>query len=363
MATDGGANERILDTFTRNAIDLQRVEAGQRRRILAILRDLEGELVAQLARVDPTGVTRTAARQARLEKLQAQVKDTIRAAYRSAGSVLRGELRELADIEAQFAARAINQGVGFALASGELTRQQVSSLVDGVLVQGSPVGDWWSRQAGDTLERFTDAMRLGIAEGETNAQLIRRIRGGTQNGEPVQGFMEITRRHAESLVRSATQAAASAAKDETYRQNADIIKGVMWVSTLDGRTTLGCAARDGLLYTVGDHQPIDHDLPWEGGPGNRHWGCRSTSAPVTKSWRELGLNIDDLPPGTRASMDGQVPADTTFDGWLSRQPKAVQDDMLGPGRADLWRENKLGMRDLLDANGRELSLAELRARI
>lgn len=362
MAPDGGANARILDTFTRNAIDLQRVEAGQRRRILAILRALEGDLVAQLAKVDPTGVARQSARIARLEKLQAQVRDTIRAAYRSAGTALRSELRELADIEAQFAARAINQGVGFGLASGELTRAQASALVDGLLVQGSPVGEWWQRQAGDTLQRFADAMRMGIASGETNAQLIRRIRGGTQNGEPVQGFMEITRRHAESLVRSATQAAASEAKDQTYKQNADIIKGVMWVSTLDGRTTLGCAARDGLLYSVGDHQPIDHDLPWEGGPGNRHWGCRSTSAPVTKSWRELGFDIDDLPPGTRASMNGQVPADTTFDGWLSRQPKAVQDDMLGPGRAEMWRENKLGLRDLLDANGKEMSLQELRAR-
>lgn len=363
MAPDGGANERILDLFTRNAIDLRRVERSQQSVILALLTELEGDLVAQLAKVDPTGATRPSARQSRLERLLEQVRDTIRAAYRGINTALRGELRELADIEAQFAARAINQGVGFALATVELTRQQVSALVEGVLVQGSPVSEWWSRQAGDTLERFTDAMRLGIAEGETNAQLIRRIRGGTQNGEPVTGFMEISRRNAESLVRSATQAVAATAKDETYRQNADILKGIMWVSTLDGRTTLGCAARDGLIYSVEGHEPVDHNLPWEGGPGNRHWGCRSTSTPVTKSFRELGIDVDDLPPGTRASMNGQVPGDTTFDGWLSRQPQSVADEILGPGRAALWRENNLTLRQLLDQNGRELSLSELRARI
>lgn len=362
MAPDGSANDRIADLFTRHAIDLQRVEAGQRRAIRRILKDLEGDIVAQLARIDPTGVQRQGARQARLEKLLEQVRDTIRASYRNSATLLSGELRELADIEATFAARAINQGVGFGLVTVEVTRNQLAGLVDGVLVQGSPVSEWWQRQAGDTLQRFTDEMRRGIAEGETNAQLIRRVRGGTQNGEPVQGFMEVTRRNAEALVRSATQATAQAAREITYGQNADVLKGIMWMATLDSRTTVGCAARDGLLYSVGDHQPIGHSLPWESGPGNRHWGCRSTSAPITKSFRDLGIDVDEAPPGTRASMNGQVPQDTTFDGWLRRQPKAVQDDVLGPGRADLWRENKLSFRDLLDGNGRELTLTELRAR-
>lgn len=363
MAPDGGANERISDLFTRHAIDLQRVDAGQRRAIRRILKDLEGDIVAQLARIDPTAVQRQSARQGRLEKLLEQVRDTIRASYRSASTLLRGELRELADIEATFAARAINDGVGFGLVTTDVTRAQLSGLVSGVLVQGSPVAEWWQRQAGDTLQRFTDEMRRGIAEGETNAQLIRRVRGGRQNGEPVRGFMEITRRNAESLVRSATQATAQAAREITYEQNADVLKGIMWMATLDSRTTVGCAARDGLLYEIGTHAPIDHTLPWEGGPGNRHWGCRSTSAPVTKSFRELGIDADEVPPGTRASMNGQVPQDTTFDGWLERQPKSVQAEVLGEGRAELWRENKLSFRDLLDGNGRELSLAELRARI
>lgn len=357
------ANDDILDAITLHAIDLRRVEAGQRRQVLALLRELEGDLIALLARIDPTGVQRPSARQARLERLLEQVQASIVGGFRRVSRTLAGELLELADIEAQFATRVINQGVGFGLATVDLTREQVTAIARGVLVQGAPVAEWWSRQAGDTLQRFTDAMRLGVAEGETNAQLIRRIRGGTQNGEPVQGFMEISRRNAESLVRSATQAVSATARDATYEANGDILKGIVWVSTLDGRTTLGCAARDGLLYSAGKHKPINHSLPWEGGPGNRHWGCRSTSAPVTKSWQELGFDIEDLPPGTRASMNGQVPGDTTFDGWLSRQPQSVADEVLGRGRAALWRENKLSLRDLLDANGRELTLEQLRARI
>ncbi len=362
-AADGGANQIIADLYTSHALDLLRVEAGERRRIRKLLTDLEAELVAQLAKVDPTGVQRESYRVQRLEKLLAQVKDTIAASYRAASQELSGELAELAEIEAEFAVRTLNGATELELFSGLLTRSQARALIGEVLVMGAPVSEWWSRQAGDTLQRFTDAMRLGIAQGETSADLIRRIRGGTKNGEPVVGFMDISRRNADSLVRAATQAIAERAKEYVYEANADLLAAVVWTSTLDSRTTVQCMVRDGLRYTPVEHKPIGHAVPWLSGPGNLHWGCRSTSRPETKSWREMGIDVDDLPPATRASINGQVAADTTFEGWLQRQPKDLQDAALGVGRADLWRDGKISFRDLIDANGRELSLAELRARI
>ncbi len=361
MAPDGSANGLIADMFTRHGLDLLRVEAGQRKKIRALLNELQGDLVAQLARIDPTGPARQSYRAKRLEKLLAQTKDTIRASYRGASRTMAGELRELADIEVGFAARAINEGIGMELATATLTRAQTSALVGDVLVQGAPVAEWWSRQAGDTLKRFQDAMRGGVAQGDTNAQLIQRIRGGIRNGEQVTGFMDISRRNADSLVRAATQAVAERAKQSTYDANADILAATVWTATLDQRTTTLCAVRDGLRYTVTDHEPIGHGVPWLEGPGQIHWGCRSSSRPETKSWKELGFDIDELPPTTRASMDGQVAADTKFEDWLSKRPKAEQNEMLGTGRADLWRDGTISFRDLLDANGRELSLTELRA--
>ena len=318
--------------------------------------------MAQLARVDPTGIGSISRRAARLEKLLAQVKATITASYRAEGTRLANELREIADMEARFAAAAINQGAGVQLITTELTRGQLVAITGDLLVQGAPVSEWLSRQAGDTLKRFQDNMRLGIAQGETNGQLIRRIRGGKQNGEVVEGFMRITRAHADSLVRSATQAVSQASRQAVYNANDDIIKAEQWVSTIDLRTTIECSARDGLTYTVGAHEPIDHTLPWGGGPGNLHWGCRSTSTPVLKSFRELGLDIDEVPLSTRSSLDGQIPQDTTFEGWLSRRTVAEQNENLGAGRAQLWRDGKISFRDLMDANGRPLSLDELRAR-
>lgn len=363
MAPDGGANDIIADLFTRHGLDLLRVEAGQRKEIKALLTELQGDLVAQLARIDPTGPARESFRAKRLQKLLNQVKDTIRASYRQASDTMTGELRELAEIEARFTATAINKGLGVEMATASLSRAQASALVGELLVQGAPVTEWWSRQAGDTLKRFQDSMRLGIAQGNTSAQLMQRIRGGVRNGEPVVGFMEVTKRNADSLVRASTQAVAEKAKESIYDSNADLLSAIAWTATLDQRTTTLCAVRDNLRYTVKDHEPIGHSVPWLTGPGNLHWGCRSSSRPETKSWRELGFDIDELPPGSRASMNGQIAADINFESWLEKRTKAQQNDMLGSGRADLWRDGKITFRDLLDANGRPLTLAELRERV
>jgi hypothetical protein len=48
--------------------------------------------------------------------------------------------------------------------------------------------------------------------------------------------------------------------------------------------------------------------------------------------------------------------------WLRRQGPAMQDEVLGPTRARMWREGKLTRRGLLDAaTGKPLTLEELGA--
>ena len=66
--------------------------------------------------------------------------------------------------------------------------------------------------------------------------------------------------------------------------------------------------------------------------------------------------------GQRASMDGPVDRKTTFADFLERKGKAFQDDVLGPGRADLWRDGKITLQDLISGTGRPLTLAQLRSR-
>ena len=80
--------------------------------------------------------------------------------------------------------------------------------------------------------------------------------------------------------------------------------------------------------------------------------------PIVKSSEELGTNVEVL-PGMRASMDGAVSDKMSFNDWLGTKSDAQQDDILGAGRAQLFRDGKITMRDLLDQSGRPLSFEDL----
>lgn len=145
--------------------------------------------------------------------------------------------------------------------------------------------------------------------------------------------------------------------------NADLIKATAWLSTLDNKTSAICRIRDGLHYTPDTHKPIGHHVPWGEGPGRIHFNCRSVSVPVLKSWRELGIDIADMPPGTRASMDGQVPADMTYAQWFAKQSAARQEEILGPARYKLLKDGKVTYDEFYNDRGQWLSLADLAKRI
>lgn len=354
--SDLSANEKLVDMFMERAIDLLRLEAGTRDKVLVFLAELERELVGLVAKIDPTGTPDAARQKKRLADLLAEVQGTIRGTYRDASTLLAREIREIIDAEATWTGNAINAATRASFVDAGLTRGFLNTLVSDVLIQGAASKDWWSRQAGGLADKFADQMRAGMALGETNGKLIERVRGKT--GQP--GIMNLARSSAERLVRASVQAAANTAREATYDENADLISALEWSATLDTRTSPWCIVRDGLKYTPKEHRPMGHTVPWLEGPGKIHWGCRSTSVPVLKSWRELGIDEDEIPETTRASMDGQVPAAMTFEQWLKKQSVARQDSVLGAGKAQLWRDGKITFRDLLDQNGRPLTTEELR---
>jgi hypothetical protein len=351
------ANDALVDLFMERAIDLLRLEAGTRNYVFALLNDLEREIIVSLVKADPTGPARTAYQRARLEKLLQIVTASIRASYRSANVFLGREIRELIDIEATWTGNAINSAIQVDFATVGVTRNFLEAIsTDTFLIQGASSRDWWSRQAAGLANRFADEMRRGMALGETNAQLVARVRGP-------EGMMRVARTSAERLVRASVQSAANAGREATYSQNLDLISALQWSATLDTRTSVYCITRDHHKYSPdSEHRPLDKGPPWLEGPGKLHWGCRSTSVPVLKSWRELGIDEDDVPETTRASMDGQVPVQTSFESWLKQQSAARQNTVLGEGKADLWRRGKIGFRDLLDQDGRPLTTDELRAK-
>ena len=132
----------------------------------------------------------------------------------------------------------------------------------------------------------------------------------------------------------------------------------------DGFIVHNCRVRDGLLYTPDTHKPIGHKVPWLSGPGRSHWNCRSLAVQMLKSFEEVtGIaGVGEIPVGTRASMDGALPADLTYGQWLQKQSAARQDEVVGPTRGALMREGKLPFDELYSRRGEMLTLDQLRER-
>lgn len=352
------ANDALVDLYMERAIDLLRLEAGTRDKVVSLLNDLESEIAALIERIDPNGPAAVVYQRGRLTKLLTAVNDSIRATYRTSDVLLGREMKDVADQEATWTGSAINSATQAEFVDAGITRTLLNTLVSDILIQGAPTSDWWSRQAAGLSDKFADQMRRGMAIGENNSQLIDRVRGTNTTT----GIMDIARSSAERLVRSSVQTAANTARLSTYDQNSDLITALMWSATLDTRTTIMCLTRDGHTYDLETKEALDGGPPWDLGAGLLHWNCRSTSIPILKSWQDLGIDESEVPQTTRASMDGQVPAAMTFEDWLTKQSAARQDTVLGEGKAALWRSGKITFRDLLAQDGRPLTTEQLRAK-
>jgi hypothetical protein len=83
-------------------------------------------------------------------------------------------------------------------------------------------------------------------------------------------------------------------------------------------------------------------------------------------YEELGF--DPPPPATRASKDGQVPADQSYGQWLHKQSREVQAEALGTGKVAYFNRlaDKYGPKDaiakLVRDDGSEVTLEQLRKR-
>lgn len=239
-----------------------------------------------------------------------------------------------------------------------VTPQQVFAAATAEPFQGKLLRDWADNLETDRITRLANAVRNGFLLGDTSEQIVRSVRGTKARGYK-DGVLETSRRNASAIVRTAVSHTAAVARDEFAAQNSDYIKGKKWLSTLDTRTTSTCQIRDSKRYTL-DNKPVGHKIPYGAGPGRIHWCCRSTETLITKSWREMGIDIDEMPPGTRASMDGQVPADITYTEWLKNQPAARQDEILGPTRGKLMRDGGMSPESFYTDKGKLLTIEQLK---
>lgn len=344
MAT---TNEAIRDLAIRHQVGVLRLGSATLRKLIPILNRADQDIVEKLLSRGSTLEGSFTSK--RLQSLLGAVREINRDAHRELGKNLRTELRQIARYEAEFQAQLLGRSLPIAWDIVSPSAEQLNAIVNARPFQGKLLGDWLSELEASRARRVRDAVRLGMVEGETVSQIVQRIRG-TKALQYRDGAMQISRRGAEAMVRTAVAHTTSAAREELYQANANLIANEQWVATLDTRTCPTCGGLDGQKFELG-----------KGPRAPIHIGCRCLRVPVTKSWRELGFDIDELPPGTRASMNGQVPATETFGSWLKKQPMDAQEEVLGVDKAALFRTGDLPI-EKFSVGSEELTLDQLRQR-
>lgn len=114
---------------------------------------------------------------------------------------------------------------------------------------------------------------------------------------------------AENIARTELLDSLRWAGSESRRQNANILQGWMWAATKSNRTCPACLALDGQVF--------DLDVP---GPEG-HQSCRCTAMPVTKSWRDLGFDMDEPSSEYQSGRE-----------WFEDQTDMIRRQIMGPER-------------------------------
>jgi len=156
------------------------------------------------------------------------------------------------------------------------------------------------------------------------------------------GILQTTTRHAKTIAHTGTAIVANQAKQAVIADNADIIKGIKVIATLDLRTSGICRHLDGEIM------PIDKAVypPY-------HYNCRSSFEIVYDGYQS---------PKQRTSMDGVVKNQTYYE-WLKNQSKAYQVEVLGKKKAKLFQESSVDEFKEFDKNLRPMTLDEIKAQL
>ncbi|MEQ1976641.1 phage minor head protein [Xenorhabdus sp. SGI240] len=356
-------NEMIMDELIAHSLFSGRYGTGVARKMVKALNEFDAELTASLiVALDDTNIDAGSFTVRRLESLLLSVRAINKNAVESAFSVLSREMLEHARYEMGYYPSLFDSLLPDAVLRKYplvgITEEMLYSSVMARPFQGKLLSEWADGLEKDRMTRISNTVRHGYLNGESAVEIGRKIRGHANQGYK-DGSLQMSRANATTIAKTAVSHLQAVAREQFVEANRDILDCKRWVSTLDNKTSNDCIVRDGLKYTLGG-KPIGHKVPYLQGPGKIHFNCRSIETLVVKSWRELGIDADEMSEGTRASMDGQVPAETKFIEWIQRQPAWRQKQVFGETRYRLMKDGGMHPLQFYTDKGEFISLDKLK---
>ncbi len=347
-------NSALRDEHIRHALHVQKFGRGEAEKIVKLLNASDEALMETIAKrvamIEERGYDRGPTTTKRLQALRLETKAINDSVYKKVADGLQPDLEELAIYEAEWARATLSNALPVNLDLNLPTATFLKTLVTESPIDGHLLGSWVSKMSDARQARVEQAIMIGLTQGQTTDQIVTAIRGSRAK-QYADGILQISRQSAQTLVLTATATVASEAREETYKSNSHVIKSVQNLATLDLRTSSKCQSLDGKVY------PIDEPHP----KPPFHPRCRTVQIPVTKSFRELGVDRDEVSARNRASMDGQVPGTTTLEPWARSQSPERQAEIFNSAeRARMFREREVPFAQLYREDGSYRSIAELR---
>lgn len=214
----------------------------------------------------------------------------------------------------------------------DLSPEKLEALVKGIPVGGNTLKEWADRTLDRNVQKkIRDELLAGSLKGENIEQLKRRVR---------QRYKTFSRNTVDVMVRTHVQSANNHALEKVYAENRHIVHRVQWLGTLDAASCLRCAALDGREYEHNDHPHIP-----------LHPRCRCVLLPVTRTWREMGLDRDEMKKRYRPELqdDGTYKkVQKTYTQRYNEMSPEAKRAYIGPGRYNYLEKSKLDFPDLVE---------------
>lgn len=377
------ANQSLYEATVRHQVHLLRFSEGQAKAAADALKLAEQELLERIAGEMAKGLNPE-----RLNSLLASIYELRAKAFGELSAQMQEELKKLAETEAAWEDTAMKGSSPVMLNLASVPLETLHAAVASPIA-GIPLDGWLNSMNAAESTKLQQAVTQAVLQGQSIDDLVRRIRGTKANGYK-DGIMSATTRSAEALARTSVNHVSNAARQLVWEANSDVVRGLRWTSTLDGRTSDLCKSRDGHVAPMGDQGilPSDQPLIPSGARPPGHFNCRSvmialldgvelagdrpfvmdarTRADREKGFRkeakERGVPIQQIRQEWADKYVGRVPAATSYQDWLKGQPKEFQNEVLGLGKAELFRAGT-PLERFVDTSGKVLTLKQLQAEI
>lgn len=212
------------------------------------------------------------------------------------------------------------------------------------------LSDLFKKNFSTHLKNTKRVLLNGLIQGQSMQTMSKNIAKTTKLS-----IIESTR-----IARTAVMDASNKSLQTTYKEHEDLIKGYMWVATLDHRTCLLCAHFDGMIRDTVIEFGITPPA---------HFLCRCILSALTKydlAGIDRPYKIITSKRITRTGKTkyktayGKTEVSEEYKNWFNRQNELFKKEVLGPTRYKLYKNGSLTFDKFSDIKtGKILTLNQL----